>query len=154
MQGIELLQAWMAKAGVDKKALDNSGRVLAFVYGDELPVTVESPAYCDDLFIIIELCPVGAGDIRRKRLEKAMQLNAYALETRGAAIGWDNIGERIILTHRTAAENTDINMLDNMIANLIDVAETIKPQLAMDKEVKTQEQLANTIDQMFQPIVP
>ena len=154
MQGIELLEAWMAKAGIDKQALDSSGRVLAFVYGDDMPITVESPAYCDDLFIIIELCPVGTGDIRRKRLEKAMQLNAYALETRGAAIGWDNIGERIILSHRTTAENTGIDMLDNMIANLIEVAEAIQPQLAMDREKKAQEQLASTIDHMFQPIVP
>lgn len=154
MQGIDLLQDWMAKAGIDKQALDSSGRVLAFVYGDDMPITVESPAYCDDLFVIIELCPSGIGDIRRKRLEKSMQLNAYALETRGAAIGWDNIGERIILTHRTTAESTDVNMLDNMIANLVDVAETIKPQLAMDKEMKAQEQLANNVDHMFQPIVP
>lgn len=154
MQGIELLQAWMAKAGIDKRVLDSSGRVLAFVYGDDMPVTVESPAYCDDLFVIIELCTAGRGDIRRKRLEKSMQLNAYALETRGAVIGWDDIGERIILTHRATAENTDSNMLDNMIANLIDVAETIKPQLAMDKEVKAQEKLDSNIDQMFKPIVP
>ena len=88
-------------ASIDKQALDNSGRVLAFVYGEDMPVTIESPAYCDDLFVIIELCPAGTGDIRRKRLEKTMQLNAYALETRGAAIGWDDVGERIILTYFT-----------------------------------------------------
>ena len=154
MNGIDLLKGWMEKTGISADALDSSGRVLAFLYNDELPISIESPAYCDDVFIIIEMCKAGTGEIRRKRLEKSMQLNAYALETRGAALGWDAIGERIILSHRTTSEHTEVERLDNMIANLIELSETIKPQLAMEKEAATQEKLATSVDHMFQPIMP
>lgn len=154
MSGIDLLKEWMEKTGVDEEALDASGRVLAFVYNETLPVSIESPAYCDDIFIIIEMCRAGSGEIRRKRLEKCMQLNAYALETRGAALGWDTIGERIILSHRTTAETTDVDRLDNIIANLIELSETLKPQLAMKKETAIQEQLESSLDHMLKPIVP
>ena len=154
MNGIDLLKGWMEKTGVDAEALDTSGRVLAFVYNEDLPISIESPAYCDDVFIIIEMSQIGTGEMKRKRLEKCMQLNAYVLETRGAALGWDNIGERIILSHRTTSEHTDVDMLDNMVTNLIELSEIIKPQLAMKKEADAQEKMASSFDHMFQPIVP
>ena len=101
MTGIELLENWMREAGLDKDATDDSGRVCAFTFNDVFPVSLEAPAYCDDVFIIIEMAEVGRGEVRRKRLEAAMKLNAYALETRGAALGWDTVGERIysVLSH-------------------------------------------------------
>lgn len=154
MTGMELLTAWMQEAGLDDSATDDSGRVCAFTFNGVFPVSLEAPAYCDDLFIIIEMIAVGSGEIRRKRLEAAMKLNAYALETRGAALGWDTIGERIILAHRTTSENTTVEMLDNMVANLLDVAEQLLPELEMKKETEVQQKLADGFDQMFQPITP
>lgn len=153
MTGIELLQAWMQQAGLDNDATDESGRVCAFTFNDTFPISLEAPAYCDDIFIIIEMTTIGSGDIRRKRLETAMKLNAYVLETRGAALGWDTIGERIVLSHRTTAENTNVDMLDNVVANLIDVAEQLFPELEMKKEVEVQQTMDNNFDHMFQLIV-
>ncbi|AMO57148.1 hypothetical protein GZ77_16930 [Endozoicomonas montiporae] len=154
MTGIELLEAWMQQAGLDDSAKDDSGRVCAFTFNDIFPVTLEAPAYCDDLFIIIEMTSIGTSEIRRKRLETAMKLNAYALETRGAALGWDTIGERIVLSHRATAENTTAEMLDNMVANLLDVAEQLLPELEMKKEAEAQQKLDAGFDKMFQPVTP
>ena len=154
MTGIELLEAWIKQAGLDRSATDDSGRVCAFTFNELFPVTLEAPAYCDDLFIIIEMAPIGSGEIRRKRLETAMKLNAYALETRGAALGWDTIGERIVLSHRATSENTTVEMLDNMVANLLDVAEQLLPELEMKKEAEAQKKLADGFDEMFKPVTP
>ena len=154
MTGIELLEAWMKQAGLDHSATDDSGRVCAFTFNELFPVTLEAPAYCDDLLIIIEMTPIGSGDIRRKRLETAMKLNAYALETRGAALGWDTTGERIVLSHRATSENTTVQMLDNRVANLLDVAEQLLPELEIKKEAEARKKLADGFDEMFKPVTP
>ncbi|KEQ16209.1 CesT family type III secretion system chaperone [Endozoicomonas numazuensis] len=154
MTGIELLQNWMKQVGIGKEALDDSGRVCAFVFDNELPVSVEAPAYCDDVFIIIELTEIGRGEIRRKRIETAMKLNAYALETRGGVLGWDSVGERLVLSYRATTELLTEQLLDNMVSNLLEVAEQLKPVLAMEKEKAVQEKLANDFDHMFKPISP
>lgn len=154
MTGIELLEHWIQKAGIDKDAIDDSGRVCAFTFNDTFPVSLEAPAYCDDIFIIVEMSPVGRGEIRRKRLEAAMKLNAYSLETRGASLGWDTVGERIILSYRATAEITTVEMLDNMVANLLDVAEQLSPELEMRREAAVQKKLDSGFDHMFQPITP
>ena len=154
MTGIDLLKGWMKQVGIGKDALDDSGRVCAFVYNNELPVSVEAPAYCDDVFIIIELTEIGRGEIRRKRIEAAMKLNAYALETRGGVLGWDSIGERLVLSYRATTELLTVQILDNMVSNLLDVAEQLQPVLAMEKEKAVQEKLANDFDHMFKPISP
>ncbi|WP_079254088.1 CesT family type III secretion system chaperone [Endozoicomonas arenosclerae] len=154
MTGIELLQGWMKQVGIGKEALDDSGRVCAFVFNNELPVSVEAPAYCDDIFIIIELTEIGRGEIRRKRIETAMKLNAYALETRGGVLGWDSVGERLVLSYRATTELLTVALLDNMVSNLLEVAEQLQPVLAMEKEKAVQEKLANDFDHMFKPISP
>lgn len=154
MTGIELLKAWIKQAGLGANALDDTGRLCSFVYNQNFPVTVEAPAYCDDIFIVIEMSEVGTGEIRRKRLETAMKLNAYALETRGAALGWDSIGERIVLSYRATAELTSENLLDNILSNLLDVAEQLKPALTMEKDLAVQKKLESDFDHMFQPITP
>ncbi len=154
MTGIELLQSWVKLSGIGSEAIDGNGRICSFIYNDTFPVSVEIPPYCDDLFIVIELTEIGRGEIRRKRLEMAMQLNAYGLETRGGILGWDAVGERLILSYRVTAEQANEQLLDNIIANLLEVAEQIKPELAMDKEKAVQAKLANGFDPMFKPITP
>ena len=154
MTGIELLGDWIKLAGAGNDILDDSSRVCSFIYNKDFPVSVEAPPYCDDLFIVIELSETGRGEIRRKRLETAMKLNAYGLETRGGIIGWDTIGERIILSYRVTAEQTTGQLLDNIIANLLEVAEQLKPELAMEKEKAIQDTMANEFDHMFKPISP
>ena len=154
MAGIELLELWMKEAGIDSDALDDSGRVCTFLYSNDFPVTIEAPAYCDDLFLVIELSEVGTGEIRRKRMETAMKLNAYGLETRGGVLGWDSIAERIILSYRATTELVNVQLLDNILSNLLEVAEQLKPTLAMEKEKAAQEKLDSGFDQMFKPIEP
>ena len=154
MKPIELLQAWMKHVGLDSKTLDKEGRVCTFLFDESFPVSVEAPAYSDDLFLVVEITTLGTGEIKRKRLEAAMQLNAYALETRGAVLGWDTVGERIILTYRTTADNSSAEQVDNMISNLLEIAEMLQPQLAMKDDLNRQEQLDNNIDNIFKAIVP
>ena len=154
MSPIELLKAWVQLAEVDQDAMDKSGRTCAFVFDENLPVSLEAPAYSDDLFIVVEITPVGTGEIRRKRLETAMQLNAYGLETRGAVLGWDTVGERITLSYRTTAENTSAEQLDNIISNLVEIAAHLKPSLAMEQECARQEQVNNGINLKLQAIQP
>ena len=154
MNSIDLLHAWTKHASIDTNNLEENGRVCAFLFNDNLPVSVEAPAYSDDVFIVIELTEIGTGEVKRKRLETAMHLNAYALETRGGVIGWDTIGERIILSYRASAVNTQPEMLDNMISNLVEVAENIKPSLIMDHEMKQVTVIDHHFDNMFQPTQP
>ncbi len=154
MTGLELLNAWMKENEITEDALDEAGRVCSFVYNSILPVTVEAPAYCDDLFIIIELCEIGRGEIRRKRLETAMKLNAYGLETRGGILGWDSIAERLILSYRLTSDTSTPEFLNNIVSNLLDVAELLLPDLAMEKEKAEQEELVNNYDHMFKQVQP
>ena len=153
MTGIELLRAWIKKTGISKNNLDQDGRACNFLFDQTLPVSVESPAYSDDIFIVIEISEAGEGDIRRRRLETAMQLNAYSLETRGATLGWDTAGKRIILSYRAASAHTTAAILDNMISNLVDVSYKIKPRLLMKKETAAKLALECNFDNMFQPVV-
>ncbi len=154
MNGIELIQQWMKQAGISSKALENKGRLCSFLFDQQLPVSIEAPSYSDDLFITIEIIPTGTGNIRRKRLEAAMKLNAYALETRGSVLGWDEIGERIILSYRATIANISVDMLDAMLANLIEISVPIKDALMMEKETQAKEKMAGGFDNMFQPIIP
>ncbi|WP_194842664.1 CesT family type III secretion system chaperone [Endozoicomonas sp. OPT23] len=154
MTGLELLNSWMQDNGITEEALDETGRTCSFVYNSNLPVTVEAPAYCDDLFIIIELCEIGRGEIRRKRLETAMKLNAYGLETRGGILGWDSIAERIILSYRLTAESSTPDLLSNIVSNLLDVSELVLPDLAMEKEKAEQEELVSNYDHIFKQVQP
>ncbi|WP_281645982.1 CesT family type III secretion system chaperone [Parendozoicomonas sp. Alg238-R29] len=154
MTAIELLKNWVHVAGIDNAALDKSGRVCAFIFDNRLPVSIEAPAYSDDLFIVVEITPVGTGEVRRKRLEAAMQLNAYALETRGAVLGWDTVGERITLTYRTTAETTSAEQLDNMIGNIVEIADHLQPSLVMEQECARQEQVNNSMNLNLQAIQP
>jgi len=154
MNSIDLLSAWTKHASIDENSLEENGRVCAFLFNDTLPVSVEAPAYSDDIFIVIKMTEIGVGEIKRKRLETSMHLNAYALETRGGVLGWDTIGERIVLSYRATASNTSEETLDHMIANLVEVAETLKPILAMDQELEQVEAMNKSFDNMFQPITP
>ena len=45
-------------------------------------------------------------------------------------------------------------MLDNMVANLLDVAEQILPELEMKKEAEAQKKLDRDFDYMFHPVTP
>lgn len=129
MVPLKLLQAWMKQNAIDKEALDSSGRICTFLFNDTLPVSLEAPAYCDDLFIVIEIVAIGTGELRKKRLEAAMQLNCYALETRGGVLGWDMAGERLVLSYRLTSEGASAEELDYIISNLLEVGGELQPKL-------------------------
>ncbi|CAM3736915.1 CesT family type III secretion system chaperone [Parendozoicomonas haliclonae] len=154
MKPLELLQKWMSQNGLDEEAMDSSGRVCAFLFNDQFPVSLEAPAYCEDLFVVIELLPAGSGELRKKRLEAAMQLNNYALETRGGVIGWDTVGERLVLSYRLTAEGADEQQLDAIISNLLEVAGELVPQLAFEEYEARQRKVSQHIDLHLQAIKP
>lgn len=145
----DLFDAWVESIGVYEGVLDDSGRCCSFVYKGEFSVSVEAPLYCDDIFIVIKMMEIGVGEVRRKRLELAMQLNAYGLETRGGILGWDIIGECVILSLRVTAKNTTKKVFDNIISNLLDVAKCIKPRLAMEREEEIQNKVESEIVDVF-----
>lgn len=153
MNNLDLLSAWAKYSGINRENAEQNGRIYTFMFGDHFSVSIEAPAYSDDIFIIIELIEAGTGYIKHKRFETAMSLNAYALETRGGVIGWDSVNQCIILTYRFNTHNTTTEMLDNMIANLIEVAENIKPLLALECKKEKTEIFNRQYDALFQPVI-
>ncbi|MCY4177890.1 MAG: CesT family type III secretion system chaperone [Endozoicomonadaceae bacterium] len=152
MNSLDLLNQWTKYSGIHRKQEEQNERTYTFMFGERFPVSVEAPAYSDDIFITIELAEAGTGYIRRRRFEIAMNLNAYALETRGGTIGWDSINKRIILAYRVNTNSTKVEILDNMIANLIEVAENLQPLLALKQQQEKAEAFNSRYDALFQPI--
>ncbi len=154
MNPLDLLQQWMHSNGLDNSALDSSGRVCGFIFNQEYPVSLEAPAYSDDLFMVIELMPVGSGELRKKRLEQAMQLNSYGLETRGGILGWDTVGERLVLSYRMTAEGITVEQLDYTISNLLEIAGELKPKLAFTEYETRQRKVDEEVGFNLQAIKP
>ncbi len=154
MKPLDLLQQWMQHNGIDNSALDSSGRVCGFVFNDDYPVVLEAPAYSEDLFIVIEVIAVGSGELRKKRLEQAMQLNNYGLETRGGILGWDTVGERLVLSYRITAEEATWEQLDYTISNLLEVAGELKPKLAFAEYEARQRKVNQDVGFNLQAIKP
>lgn len=148
----ELVSQWMTEVELDPKSLNAGNRLCSFRALDAFDVTIEWPENSEDLFISIDLMPSTGGELRKKRLERSMQLNAYVLETRGAAIGWDSVRDMLVLSYRSSAEGITPQNLNDLVVNLIETAQYVADEIRFEADVVLQAQISNHGDKWFEPI--
>jgi hypothetical protein len=147
-----LVSQWIAEVSLDPKALNAANRLCSFKALGRFDVTLEWPDNSEDLFIAIDLMLSTGGELRRKRLERAMELNAYTLETRGAAIGWDSVRDMLVLSYRFSVEQVSAQNLNDLVVNLIETSQYLTNELLFEADVVLQEQVRNSGSKWFQPI--
>jgi hypothetical protein len=131
MKPEKLIQQWMEAIDLDPQALDLKERQCRFQALDKFEISLEWPQGTSDLFAVMDLMAPGTGELRKRRLEKAMQLNVYGLRTRGAVLGWDELDDRIVLSYRMLLDGLDIHALNAMITNLLEVGVDLEAELEM-----------------------
>ena len=147
-----LVSQWMAQVELDPTSLNAANRSCSFRALDAFDISIEWPENSEDLFITIDLMPSTGGELRKKRLERSMQMNAYVLETRGAAIGWDAARDMLVLSYRSAAETLTPQNLNDLVVNLIETAQYIADEIRFEADVVLQSQVNNHGDKWFEPI--
>jgi hypothetical protein len=146
----QLVSQWMAEVALDPAALNAANQLCSFRALDAYDVTIEWPTNSEDLFISIDLVPSTGGELRKKRLERSMQMNAYVLETRGAAIGWDAARDMLVLSYRGAAASLTPNNLNDLIVNLVETAQYVADEIRFEADVVLQAQVSNHGNKWFE----
>ena len=136
MKPEKLIQEWMDAIDLDPQALDLKERQCRFQAMEQFEISLEWPQGTSDLFAVMDLMAAGTGELRKRRLEKAMQLNVYGLRTRGAVLGWDELDDRIVLSYRLLLDGLDIYALNATITNLLEVGVELEAELEM-RELQT-----------------
>jgi len=131
MKPEKLILEWMDAIDLEAQALDLKERQCRFQALDRFEVSIEWPHGTSDLFVVLDMMSTGTGELRKRRLEKAMQLNVYGLRTRGAVIGWDELNDRIVLSYRLLLDGLDMYALNATITNLIEVGVELEAELEM-----------------------
>jgi hypothetical protein len=152
MDRATLVSQWMGEVDLDPKSLNSANRLCSFKALDVYDVTIEWPENTDDLFIAIDLMPSTGGELRKKRLERAMEINAYGLETRGSAIGWDSVRDMLVLSYRCPAITLTTKNLNDLVINLIETAQYISDELRFEADVVLQAQVNTSGSKWFEPI--
>jgi hypothetical protein len=131
MKPEKLILEWMDAIDLEAQALDLKERQCRFQALDRFEVSIEWPHGTSDLFVVLDMMSTGTGELRKRRLEKAMQLNVYGLRTRGAVIGWDELNDRIVLSYRLLLDGLDMYALNATITNLLEVGVELEAELEM-----------------------
>jgi hypothetical protein len=131
MKPEKLILEWMDAIDLEAQALDLKERQCRFQALDRFEVSIEWPHGTSDLFVVLDMMTTGTGELRKRRLEKAMQLNVYGLRTRGAVIGWDELNDRIVLSYRLLLDGLDMYALNSTITNLLEVGVELEAELEM-----------------------
>jgi hypothetical protein len=131
MKPEKLILEWMDAIDLEAQALDLKERQCRFQALDRFEVSIEWPHGTSDLFVVLDMMTTGTGELRKRRLEKAMQLNVYGLRTRGAVIGWDELNDRIVLSYRLLLDGLDMYALNATITNLLEVGVELEAELEM-----------------------
>ncbi len=84
----------------------------------------------DDVFVAVDVMPAGRHSGRSELFALCMSMNAYALQTRGGAVGYDAEREKIVLTYRISSSLIDPEALGRIAANLLDAATGLRRSLA------------------------
>jgi hypothetical protein len=129
MKPEKLIQQWMEAVGMEEQALDLKERQCRFQALERFEVSLEWPQGTSDLFVVLDMMSPGSGELRKRRLEKAMQLNVYGLRTRGAVLGWDELDDRIVLSYRLLLDGLDSYALNATIINLLEVGVEMEAEL-------------------------
>jgi hypothetical protein len=145
----QLVLQWMTDVALDPASLNAANRMCSFRALDAYDVTIEWPDSSEDLFVTIDLMPSTGGELRKKRLERSMQMNAYVLETRGAAIGWDSVRDMLVLSYRSATESLSPQNLNNLVVNLMETAQYVADEIRFEADVVLQAQVSNHGNKWF-----
>jgi hypothetical protein len=81
-----------------------------------------------------------------------MQMNAYTLETRGAAIGWDSVRDMLVLSYRSATYDLTMQNLNDLVVNLIETAQYVADEIRFEADMVLQAQVSNHGNKWFEPI--
>ena len=144
-----LVSQWMAEVELDPAALNAAKSLCSFRALDAYDVTIEWPDNSEDLFVTIDLMPSTGGELRKKRLERSMQMNAYVLETRGAAVGWDSVRDMLVLSYRSAATDLTPQNLNSLVVNLVETAQYVADEIRFEADVVLQAQVSNHGNKWF-----
>jgi hypothetical protein len=148
----DIVESWMKRAGLAETALIGHEQRCCFRADGTLEASIEWPNASDDLFVVVKLMPAQSGELRRKRLEEAMRLNAYALATRGAVIGWDEVQDQLVLAYRMDKQWLDAERLGRAVLNLCDLAQEVTQMLRFGREEALAHQVQQQGAHWFQPI--
>jgi hypothetical protein len=144
-----LVAQWMAEVELDPAALNAAKNLCSFRALDAYDVTIEWPDNSEDFFVTIDLMPSTGGELRKKRLERSMQMNAYVLETRGAAVGWDSVRDMLVLSYRSSAAEITPQNLNSLVVNLIETAQYVADEIRFEADVVLQAQVSNHGNKWF-----
>ncbi len=129
MASADIVLEWMNFAGLPEELYDPGRRMCGFNFIGRFDVVVEAPKSSEDVFISIDI--IGTNDVADidALMLRCMKLNAYGLETRGAALGYDENSRMVILSYRINAASVEAAVLSALVNNLVDVAQTLQDRL-------------------------
>jgi hypothetical protein len=146
------VESWMKNVGLADAALIAHEQRCCIKADGTLEVSIEWPPASDDLFVVVKLLPAQTGDLRRKRLEEAMRLNAYSLATRGAVIGWDETHDQLVLSYRLDREWLDTVRLSRAVTNLCEIAQQVTESLRFARDEALAQQVHLQAAKWFEPV--
>lgn len=152
MNRLDLIQNWAQGAQLPAGSFNPQSGLCAFRVMDRFDVTIELPPHADDIFVFIDLLCSEGGEVGKKRINEAMRLNAYATQTRGAILGWDEDRDMIMLSYRISPEYMTPEIFGNMVVNLVDTAQLMARELAFDRDVLLTQQSHQHAGKWFEPV--
>jgi hypothetical protein len=129
MPSADVVREWMEIAGLPDDLYDPGRRMCGFNFLGRFDVVVEAPKASEDVFVSIDIVNLAEASDPAELLMRCMKLNAYGLETRGAALGYDENSRMVILSYRINGASIDAAALSSLVNNLVDVAQTLQDRL-------------------------
>lgn len=129
MSSKDIIREWMEFAGLPEDLYDPARRMCGFNFVGRFDVVVEAPKSSEDVFISIDV--IGTADVADvdALMTTCMKLNAYGLETRGAALGFDENARMVILSYRVNGRTLTGASLSSVVNNLVEVAQSLQDRV-------------------------
>ena len=129
MSSKDIIREWMEFADLPEELYDAERRMCGFDFVGRFDVVVEAPKTSEDVFISIDI--IGTAEVPdvAALMTTCMKLNAYGLETRGAALGYDENARMVILSYRVNGRTLSGAGLSAVVNNLVEVAQTLQDRI-------------------------
>jgi hypothetical protein len=135
-----LIREWMQAEGLPEAFYDQAASACTIPVGGGAELSLFGLPESGDVFIAVDLMSVDAvRGLRAELFALCMEMNAYAVETRGGAIGFDARREKLVLTARIAADRLDAPLLARMTNDLLDAAVRLRRRLEERAENRLRE---------------
>jgi hypothetical protein len=125
-----LIRDWMEESDLPESFYDPVARACTLPVGGGTELAVFSVPDGDDVFIAVDLLPVVHRSAKAELFALCMAMNAFAMQTRGGAVGFDAEREKIVLTYRISSSLLDPTILARIIENLLDAATGLRRRLS------------------------